>query len=295
MEQEIYGGRYKVKMTKGHRYYISRKIKDKWGPWEAKTGVTTYGGIKDKSTPLKYWVAKIMHKFLGEVLDSRSITKYDLDEAKDLHRKRLEEAGTIGSKIHDWIESYCKGEQPGMPEEDDVLLGVTAFIDWVKENKVQFVESEMYLYSEKHDYCGMVDAVAKIKGSQKLYIIDYKTSNGLYNDVMLQTAAYASAYKEMTKRNVVGRWAIRLEKRSREQFKEEMDEKGLPNAEYVPFEAIYLDGDVEEKKEGRKTLVVSTGKHNPDLMFHDFEAWLHAKGLFTWNKGSEKRMEAYKE
>jgi hypothetical protein len=215
-----------------------------------------------------------MAKFLHGILCERTITKYDIDEAKAIHTKYLKDAATIGSKIHDWIESYINKENPEMPDEDNVLLGINAFLDWVKEYKVKFLNSELPIYSRKYDYCGTVDAIAIIKG--KRYLVDYKTSTGLYNDVMLQTASYVSAYEEMGCGKITGRWAIRLEKRNDAEFKADMDEKGNPNAEYIPFEAVYLDHDKNDLKE-------------------DFDAFLNAQGLKNWDKTSAKKMEDYKQ
>lgn len=271
---EIYSGQIKIKFVEGnHSYWISRKVKSEWTKWERASGATTYGGIKDKSMPLKYWVAKIMSKFLHEILEGRTITKYDIEDAKKLHTKRLEEAATSGSKVHDWIESYCKKQNPIMPAEENVLRGVNAFLEWEKNHKVKILEAEPVVYSRKHDYCGTIDAIATI--GSKRYLIDYKTSNGLYNDVMLQTAAYVEAYEEMTGNKIYGRWAIRLEKRSEEEFQADMDEKGTPNIEYQPFEAVYLDHDKNDRKE-------------------DFQAYLCAMGLKRWDKVGVKKIADYK-
>lgn len=293
MEQEIYKGKLILKFTEAnHAYYIKENKPD--AKWERKSGATTYGGIKDKSAPLKFWVAKITVKFLLEILSKRAVTKFDLEEARKLHTVRLQEAATAGNKIHDWCELYVKGKKPPMPEEDDVLIGVNAFLDWVTENKVKFVSAERLLYSMKYDYCGAADAVARLNGKKDLYLIDYKTSGGLYNDVMMQTAAYSKVHEEMGYGKIKGRYAVRLEKRTAEQFQLEMDEKGKPNEIYQPFEALYLDGEVREEKQGRKTVLVPTGKHDKALMDLDFDAYLHACGLFRWNKGSEKRINSYK-
>jgi len=268
-EKIIYGGQYKLKYTEtdwGHIYYIAKKIKDGWGKWERKTGSTTAGGIKDKSTPLKFWVAKVMARFLNEILSERNITEYDIAKAKKLHTEKLSTAGATGSKIHDWIEKYTRGEKPEMPEEENVLLGVNGFLEWVKQYKVKFQDSELFLYSRKHDYCGTADAIAMIGG--KRVLVDYKTSTGLYNDVMLQTASYSKGYEEMIGNKIHGRWVIRLEKRTEEEFQADMDEKGKPNEKYVPFEAVYLDD-------------------NKEQMDKDFKAFLHFWEGFKWNRETE--------
>ncbi len=266
MEYEIYSGQYKIKLVGEHIYYIAKKEKNGWGEWQKKFGVTTVCGLKDKSGPLKYWVAKIMAKHLTNILSERGLTKYDIDEAKGLHTKFLKDAGTTGSKIHDWIEAYAKGEKPEMPEEKSVIIGVNGFMDWVKNNKIKFLESETLVYSRQHDFSGKLDAVATIGG--KRYLVDYKTGTGLYNDVMLQTAAYVGAYQEMSGNKICGRWAIRIEKRDEEEFRADMDEKGKPNEKYVPFEAVYLDKDKGQFES-------------------DYKAFLNFWEAFQWNKATE--------
>lgn len=275
METLIYKGEIKLKFVEGnHSYWVATKKKDgTYSEYVRATGVTTYLNVIDKPA-LKFWVAKIMHKFLNGILTQRAITLFDIDEAKGLHTKFKDEAATTGTKVHDWIERFVKGENPSMPEEDNVTRGVTAFLDWVTKHKVKFLESEKVIYSKKYGFCGTVDAIAKVDG--KICLVDYKTSTGLYDGVMLQTAAYSIGYKECYGDHVVtGRWAIRLEKRSEEQFRDEMDEKGKVNEPYQAFEAVYLDHD--------KT----------DLAI-DFDGFLATQSLTVWKKNAEKRLEEYK-
>lgn len=263
---EAYGGKVRIKRVEtnwGHSYYISLKKGSAWGPWERKTGVTTFIGIKDKSGPMKFWVAKIMYKFLISIKSTRDITVYDIKEAKDLHVQRLKDAATTGTKIHDYIESETKGEKPDMPQEENVLVGVNAWNDWKKQLKIKIKHSEMPLYSLKYDYCGTADAIITI--GNKDYLLDYKTSKDVYSEVFLQTAAYAKAYEEMGYGKLHGRWEVRLEKRTEQEFEEEMNEKGLVNAEFRPFEAINLE-------------------YAPDAYERDFKGFLSARDLYLWNK-----------
>lgn len=294
---EIYGGELILKYVNSndqHAYYIAERNKKtgEVGKFIRKSGVTTYIGIKDKSGPLKYWAVKLMWKHLKTILNDRAISKFDLDEAKGLHTVRLKEAATIGTKIHDWIEEYVKGNKPPMPDEANVLQGVNAWLSWVEKNKIHFIASELMLYSKKYDFCGQMDYLAYVGDKWwELYVGDYKTSNGLYNDVMLQTAAYSKALIEMgllqtiedqgidkewlkkakktpAKVKVVGRHALRIEKRSPDEFREEMDEKGNVNAEYKPFEYALLDPEYRIDK--------------------DFDAFVAFQTGHLWNKETDK-------
>lgn len=46
---------------------------------------------------------------------------------------------------------------------------------------------------------GTIDAVAKVKirGEEKIVVLDWKTSNSLHNEYAMQIAAYAKAYEEV--------------------------------------------------------------------------------------------------
>lgn len=297
---DLYNGTLRVKYLDGnHSYWVAPIERGTLGKFRRVSGVTTYNGIKDKSVPLKFWVAKITVKFLASVLTTRGITKFDLEEARKIHTVRTQEAAGAGTKVHDWIEHFIKGNNPSMPEEANVLNGVNAFLQWVEERDVHFVASEVILYSKKYDFCGQADFICYFgKEWNQLFLGDFKASNGLYNDVMLQTAPYAKTIEEMgiietmeqqgvdkkwlikakkegKKIKFAGRWAIRLEKRSPEEYQEEMDEKGVVNAQWQPFEAIPLDNDVF-------------------MLDEDFEAFLAFKKGFEWNKKTDARMKLLK-
>lgn len=279
MESKIYKGKYKLKFNEGnHSYFVAKKQKNgDYGKWERKSSVTTYTNIKDKSRFLIPWAVKLASSYLLQVLEKgHRIDKYHIEEAKNKHTEVKESAATLGSRIHDWIEKYVKGEKPSMPTDDSVILGVNAFLDWVEEHKVKFVESETPIFSEKYDFTGTADAVARFGKKKGLYLIDYKTGNALYDSVMMQTAAYARAYEEMTGEKIIGRWAIRLEKRSEEEFKQDMEDKGKMNEEYHIFEAVYLD-------------------YEKDDMEIDFSGFLGAMELHKWGKDSWKRLKDYQD
>ena len=103
--------------------------------------------------------------------------------------------------------------------------------------------------------------------------MDFKTSNGIYNDVMLQTAAYAHAYEEMGLGKIDGRWELRLEKRTPDEFQAEMDDKGKVNEVYKSFEALELPGTQED----------------------DFAGFLAFKAGYAWDKKSSALLKSVME
>lgn len=249
-----------------------------------KTGVTTFLGIKDKSTALVSWATELAADHLLSIVQKGSvITEADIYLAQDLHAQRKQEAADLGTIIHDWCEQYIKFKlkikgytMPEMPEDTSAQVGVSAFLDWEKEHKVKFVSSERVIYSRKHDYIGKMDIEAYVDGD--LCLVDLKSSNGLYNTVRMQTAAYLKADEEESKREYVGRWAIRLSKETEAEYMAKMKKKqkkdvlkGKEPREIKPyqvFEAKYFD-------------------QNKGELEYDFEAFLSTIVLTKWDKDTD--------
>jgi len=266
-DYRLYKGEVLVKFyPNSHAYYVNG---------QRKTGVTSYLGIIDKSRQLVIWATELYRDYLLDCL-SLGITEDDIYEGSVLHEKHKKDAAVIGDEVHTWIEQYIKDEHPDMPERKEAQIGVTAFLDWVDRNHVQFLSSERVVYSRHHDYVGKMDIEALVNG--ELCLIDIKTSNGLYNTYGLQTAAYVKADEEESGRKYHGRWLIRLAKETEDEYYDRMDRKNRNRERkgyktinippYQVFEAKFLDED--EKHLNR-----------------DFAAFLNAKALYEWNKETD--------
>lgn len=280
---ELYKGKVKGKFLgptpenpKRHMYYIDGK---------RKTGVTTGCGIKDKSDALVSWNREETAKHLFLLLEKGvKLTEKHVIEAAFASETAKDKAADLGKQVHTWIEQYIKHrlkekgyeEMPEMPEDPNVLVGVTSFLDWESSHKVKFLWSEKLLYSRKHDYIGTADFGAIVDGVTCL--CDIKTGNGMYNSVRMQTAAYAMADTEEAGVKYGGRWAIRIAKETEDEYIERMALKNrirklLGKNEqtvepYQIFEAKFLD----EEKESMK---------------YDFEGFLHAWGLLLWDRKTD--------
>ena len=277
VEFELYKGTIKGKFyPDSHRYYINGK---------QPPGVTTIGNIKDKSRALMSWKGQRITDYLLKKLKSGKIDERTVCIASYIDEIEKEEAADFGLAIHDWAEHYIKfklgkeKEMPEMPEIKQVQVGVNSFLDWEKEYKVKFISSERIVYSKKYDFIGRMDIEAKI--DKDLCLVDLKSSNGLYNGVNLQTAAYVKADEEESNREYKGRWAIRLAKYDEQEHMEREEKKqyikkivaeyrgkefkDYPIPLYQAFEAKYLD-----PSEG--------------LIDRDYKAFLAAKHLYEWDK-----------
>jgi len=113
-----------------------------------------------------------------------------------LHEKPVEEAADFGTKIHDAIECYWKGEH--IP--DELLEYIQPALDWKQENHLTFIEFEKMLVNTNHGFAGTVDIVGKGSDNQ-MFIVDWKTRKTkegqkvtAYDFQIHQIAAYAATY-----------------------------------------------------------------------------------------------------
>lgn len=114
-------------------------------------------------------------------------------KAKEILMKR---AG-FGSTLHKLIEVTLRGEQLSSENYDSFLMeSMDIFNNWMGKHEVIPEALEQHLWSEKYKYAGTCDFIGIFDG--KLYILDWKTSRGIYDEYFLQMAAYAYAFYEQT-------------------------------------------------------------------------------------------------
>lgn len=229
----LYDGRITVDFTPGnHRYKVQGIDKFDWLP-----SVTAVTGMLDKPA-LVPWATKMAVKHLREWIetrDHREASKDDLialfEEAGQRHERERKRAAEIGDQVHRFNEAYGLGlingsAAPALPEEcePEVMLGIKAFTDWVVQVKPKFVAAEKIVCSVKHGYTGIIDSIQEIpwghyrvggrivliKGGK--YIVDYKTSKGIWPEAYIQTAAYQHAHQEESGDTLAGRIILRLDK-----------------------------------------------------------------------------------
>lgn len=163
------------------------------------TSVTSALGMVDKSQALIKWAIGLAENYLLDHLETGNrVDRHAISEACQQHSIRKQEAADIGTLIHDWAEQYALGKNPKLPEDEKVLNGVLAFLKWVDENQIKFLETERIIYSIKHNYVGIMDLVftSGIENHAIIHVGDYKSSNGIYNTMLYQVAAYQEAFSE---------------------------------------------------------------------------------------------------
>jgi len=72
-------------------------------------------------------------------------------------------------------------------------VGFDNYLKWAETSHLEVVDQEMELVSEEYQYGGSPDALM-LKG--QLSLGDWKTSNGIYPDYLIQLAAYKHLWEE---------------------------------------------------------------------------------------------------
>lgn len=138
---------------------------------------------------------EINKNFMG---DTSEIAK----EAKLQHKKKKDEAADKGRRVHTAIERFLQAKDGAEVEVDeDIAKPFRKFMAWWILNDVEVVETECSVWSEEGGgYKGAFDLSANLKKDNKkiLYLIDFKTSPRIYEDVKMQLAAYFYGWKQRT-------------------------------------------------------------------------------------------------
>jgi hypothetical protein len=111
-------------------------------------------------------------------------------------QKIMKTAGGEGSVAHNLIDKYWEGDKyVKINQGDKVQEYLSAFEQFLKIYKPVCIQSEGEVYSHTGKYAGTFDGVFEIRGEK--WLIDWKTSNGIYWDYKLQIIAYKNALEEM--------------------------------------------------------------------------------------------------
>jgi hypothetical protein len=155
--------------------------------------------------------------------------------AKKADKEELEEAGEVGHAAHEWIESYINAILENRDDRRLELLAkfpldpraanaCVAALIWMQEHDVRWICTERKVYSLEHGFAGTLDGLAIVSSCadplccpheyhDKLTLVDWKTSNYLYLEYLLQApGAYRHAYMEEHGGNIEHAWIIRLGK-----------------------------------------------------------------------------------
>lgn len=155
---------------------------------------------------LKQWAVNMAIKYIKES-DLTDLTFFNdvLEKAKYEWKNQSEEAKDIGSEIHAIIENWIKEDRDAMGKyRPEVENGFLAFLDWEKNNIIEWLFSEMVVVSQDYGFAGQLDAVALMhdKGEELVRVIDFKSSKGFYDGYKKQVSLYLCALQEMVRKRI---------------------------------------------------------------------------------------------
>lgn len=113
----------------------------------------------------------------------------------------MEEAGELGSEVHNIAEAISRGDKWGATDPAIQVMGA-ALEEWFAANVEQVIATEQFVFDPLYCYAGRLDLIAIIKGDPRPSIIDFKTG-GVWPEAFLQLAAYKHACQEDILRRVV--------------------------------------------------------------------------------------------
>lgn len=175
-------------------------------------GVTSILKILDKPA-LVQWAANMAAEYIRDNLVSFDQFEQVCKEAKTAHRKASKSAADIGSEVHAFCEAALIKQRIPLPVDPQARKGADAFLSWLHAHEVQPIGVERMVFSKLWYYAGTTDFVGRINGER--CILDFKTSSGLYLEMLLQLAAYAIAVEEELKCERINHgWIIRLDKKT---------------------------------------------------------------------------------
>lgn len=119
--------------------------------------------------------------------------------AASLYEKR-DEAAAAGTIVHDLIEHTILGKPFDPGPVDAALLSKAQnahaqFLEWREQSRIEIIATEHVYVSERYQFGGTIDAIGRdMKG--RIVLVDWKTSNAVYQDYLVQLAAYALLLEE---------------------------------------------------------------------------------------------------
>lgn len=117
-------------------------------------------------------------------------------DGKD-YREVRDAAANAGTMAHEAVEAWVKGDPYEFKGEEETCARAQksfgAFLEWADRSQLRVDKQEVPLVSEKHRFGGTFDAIL-IRGHRAMG--DWKTSNAIYPEYLVQVAAYGLLWEE---------------------------------------------------------------------------------------------------
>ena len=176
-------------------------------------GMSTLLG-KLASPQLENWKISNMVNAIKKEMERQEIPLDKIESivlnAKTNAKKQGDNILNIGSMVHKYCEMWLKGEKFTDPSDPVVKGCFDKFKKFWTKHKLKLVESEKILYHEK-GVCGTLDIVAE-DGEKNLWLIDIKTSKGIFLNMVHQLHGYRWLFECQTGKKINKMYVVRLPK-----------------------------------------------------------------------------------
>lgn len=113
-----------------------------------------------------------------------------VDWLKGAAYRERDRKADLGTHVHAAMEAHSLGKPfPEWPE--NVRPRMNAYLAFVEAHNPVYLATEASVYNRSQRYAGTLDAIVELGG--KRYVLDMKSSKGVYPEVALQLAAYRHA------------------------------------------------------------------------------------------------------
>ena len=183
--------------------------------------------IVDKSAALVPWGCKMAAQKLLRIVPTRTtdggrivvpempLVDFEVlvNDAKGAHKEKLADAANVGKQAHYYLECEAKmrlgliSEMPPVPKDPRTIRCIIDALEtWDKHNFI-WRAAERKVMSRSLDVCGTLDGLVQASSCNNPFccphpftnetaLLDYKTSNYLYETFLYQTAFYVGAIVE---------------------------------------------------------------------------------------------------
>ena len=170
---------------KVHRYWVDGK---------QIPGVTTLLGKGLPKPALPYWSAKMVAEYVAanpdEIETLRGMGEGPMVAAlKGIPWQKRDEAAVRGTDVHALAELLVHGAEVEVPEH--LVDHVTGYSRWLDAFGVVPILTERSVANRALWYAGRFDLIADMGGCR--WMLDVKTSKGVYGETAMQTDAYRNA------------------------------------------------------------------------------------------------------
>lgn len=155
-----------------------------------------------------YWLNDEFVPGVTSIIDEGGPTSYGLkqfflnnsqESASEISKKAL----SFGSDMHDAYERLLNGIELNLKnnyQSRDAKRHLSSFAQWFQDYQPKNIQTEQIVGSLEYKFAGTLDCFCVISG--ETWLIDFKTSAGIYWNYEIQVAAYKQAFEEMEKGKV---------------------------------------------------------------------------------------------